>query len=74
MLNLQEIISSIERKSRKPDEDELRKLPDRIAVVHGRLSDTQQVRDSRESVREIAVQFRRAIEDGYETGLDPAAV
>ena len=74
MLSLNDIINTIERKSRKPDESELRKLPDRIAVIHGRLSDPHQVRDSRESVREIAVQLRRAIEDGYETGLDPAAV
>ena len=74
MLNLDEIIEGIERKSRKPDESELRKLPDRIAVVHGRLSDPHQVRDSRESVREIAVQLGRAIEDGYETALDPAGV
>jgi len=74
MLSLTEIIDSIEKKSRKPDESELRKLPDRIAVIHGRLSDAHQVRDSRESVREIAVQLRRAIEDGYQTGLDPAMV
>jgi hypothetical protein len=74
MISLNDIIESIEKKSRKPDENELRKLPDRIAVVHGRLSDTQQVRDSRESVREIAVQLGRAIEDGYKTNLDPAMV
>ena len=74
MLSLNDIIDAIERKSRKPDESELRKLPDRITVIHGRLSDPHQVRDSRESVREIALQLRRAIEDGYETGLDPAAV
>ena len=74
MLSLNDIINAIERKSRKPDEIELRKLPDRIAMIHGRLSDTHQVRNSRESVREIAVQVGRAIEDGYETGLDPAGV
>ncbi len=74
MLSLNDIIDAIERKSRKPDESELRKLPDRIALIHGRISDPHQVRNSKESVREIAVQVGRAIEDGYQTGLDPAAV
>jgi len=39
MLSLNDIIDAIERKSRKPDESELRKLPDRIALIHGRISD-----------------------------------
>jgi len=63
-------------RSRKcpPDDEELRRLPDRKAVIHGRLSGFHQVRDNRESVGEIAAQVGKAIDDGYQTKLDPITI
>jgi hypothetical protein len=74
MLTVSEIVSARTKKQKKPDEEELRSLPDRKALIKGRLSDFSQVRDSRESVREIALQFERAKQDGYKTGLDKATI
>jgi DNA invertase Pin-like site-specific DNA recombinase len=70
MLTAFEIVNSMKKKQQKPGEEELRKLPDRKALVKGRLSDFSQVRDSKESVREIAAQVEKAKEDGYKTLLN----
>jgi len=70
MLTLADIINSKKSRQRKPDEEELRKLPDRKALIHGRLSGFSQVKESRESVREIAAQVDKAIADGYKTKLN----
>ncbi|MFC1981127.1 hypothetical protein ACFLVN_02655 [Chloroflexota bacterium] len=71
MPTINNIVDSMRSKSRKPGEIELRGLPDRKALIHGRLSGFSQVKDSKESVREIAAQVGKAIEDGYRTSLDP---
>lgn len=70
MLTVSEIIDSKKRNQQKPGEAELRRLPDRKALIHGRLSGFSQVKDSKESVREIAAQVGKAMEDGYKTSLD----
>ena len=70
MLTVYDIINSKKSKQRKPDKEELRKLPDRKALIHGRLSGFSQVKESKESVREIAALVDKAIEDGYQTSLD----
>ena len=54
MLNINNIIDSLTERQVKPDDEELRKLPDRKAEVKGRLSDFSQVKDHKESVLEIA--------------------
>jgi len=59
---------------KRPDEAELRRLPDRKALIKGRLSSLAQVRESKQSLREIARLVEIAIGDGYRTGFDPTAV
>lgn len=58
----------------KPSDQELRRLPDRRALVYGRVSSPGQVRDSEESIREIAGLVDLAKLDGYVTGLDSRTV
>lgn len=70
MPTLADVINSKRSRQCKPDEEELRRLPDRKALIHGRLSGFSQVKESRESVREIAAQVGKALEDGYKTKLD----
>ncbi len=74
MLTISELIDSKMGKRCKPDEEELRGLPDRKALIHGRLSGFSQVKESRESVREIAAQVGKAINDGYKTKLDSITI
>ena len=74
MLTVPELIYSKWRKRQKPADEELRRLPDRKAEIHGRLSDPSQVKDSKESVREIADLVELAKEDGYKTSLNRATV
>jgi len=74
MLTVRDIINSKRRRAQKPDEQELRKLPDRRAVIQGRLSGFAQVKESRESVLEIAGLVDVAREDGYQTSLDRATI
>ena len=70
MLTLNEIIDSMKRDRKKPDEAELRQLPYKHAFIYGRLSSPGQVRDSQESIREIARLVYLAKEDGYKTDLN----
>ncbi len=70
MLAITEIIESKRLKNRKPDARELRQLPYLHAYVYGRVSSPGQVRDSRESVLEIARLVELAIKDGFQTSLD----
>jgi hypothetical protein len=70
VLTASEVNTLRKSKQRKPDEQELRKLPDRKALIHGRLSGFDQVKESKQSVREIAAQVDKAIADGYKTKLD----
>lgn len=74
MLTIEDILATRRKGRQKPDEAELRRLPDRKALVQGRLSRFAQVKESRESVREIASQVALAKRDGYRTGLEPAYV
>ena len=71
MLTISEIISSRKQLQRKPDAGELRRLPYKKAFIYGRLSTPSQVRDSHESVREIARLVALSKGDGYQTELDP---
>ena len=72
MLTIAEIIQ-IEKARvarRQPSNEELRQIPlDRPARVFGRLSDPQQIRDSIQSMAELADLVRRAREDGFHTEL-----
>lgn len=74
MLTIHEIISSRKQERKRPDETELRRLPYKHAFIYGRLSSPGQVRDSRESVRNIARLVDLAIQDGYKTALDPREI
>jgi len=74
MLTIEDMLATRRKERQKPDEAELRRLPDRKALVQGRLSRFAQVKESRESVREIASQVALAKSDGYRTGLEPAYV
>jgi hypothetical protein len=70
MIGISEIINSRSRGKKKLDDEALRKLPWRHAFIYGRLSSPGQVRDSRESVREIAHLVDLARADGYQTDLN----
>ncbi|MFH1087565.1 MAG: hypothetical protein V1737_03150, partial [Chloroflexota bacterium] len=74
MLTIEQILAAMKSTKKKPDDDELRRLPDRKALIKGRLSSLAQVRESRQSMREIARLVEIAIRDGYKTGFDPAVV
>ncbi len=74
MLTIDEIVAREKTLSKKPDVDELRRLPDRMAEIHGRLSGWNQVKTSEESVREISVLVALAKQDGYRSGLEPVKV
>ena len=70
MATIQDIINSGKYDRRKTDEGELRRLPFIKAYIYGRLSSPGQVRDSCESVREIARLVDLAVKDGYKTNLN----
>ncbi len=71
MLTISEIINSRIQLQKKPDASEFRRLPYKKAFIYGRLSTPSQVRDSHESVREIARLVALSKRDGYQTELDP---
>lgn len=70
MLTIQDLINSRKREQKSPDDGELRSLPYKHAFIYGRLSSPGQIRDSHESVREIARLVDLAIKDGYNTNLN----
>ena len=70
MVTIEQILSTRGKGKRKPDEEEMRQLPDRLAEIHGRLSGFTQVRSSHESVKESAYLVELAKQDGYNTGLN----
>ncbi len=74
MLTLADIINSKKSRQRKPDEDEIRRLPYKYAFIYGRLSSPGQVKDHHESMRAIALLVDLAIKDGYDTKITAAAV
>jgi hypothetical protein len=71
MQTIEQILESRRKFHKKPDEQDLKRLPYRDAYVYGRLSSTKQVRDSKESIREIGRLLELAIQDGYTTSLSP---
>jgi len=54
-----------------PNENDLRSLPFKKAFVYGRVSSQEQVKESQESIREIAKLVAIAKKDGYRSGLEP---
>ena len=74
MITVEQILASGKAKRSKPDKEDLRRLPFRKAFIYGRVSSPGQVRDSHESIREIASLVVLAKEDGYKTGLHPDQV
>ena len=74
MPTVQEAIKRRRAARQKLSDEELRSLPDRKALIYGRVSSPGQVRDSEESIREIAYLVELAKADGFRTTLDPPAV
>ena len=70
-MNLEEIIQRKRAARSLPDDEELRSLPWKKGFVYGRVSSQGQVRESDESIRDIAKLVLLAKRDGYDTGLDP---
>jgi hypothetical protein len=77
MLTIAEIIQIEKAKlaRRQPSNEELRQIPlDRPARLFGRLSDPQQIRDSIQSMAELADLVRLARQDGLHTELNQEEV
>jgi hypothetical protein len=74
MLTKAQVIERGIKPRHRASDQELRTLPYRECTIYGRVSDRAQIRSSKESIREIARLVRLAIEDGYQTGLDPVHV
>jgi DNA invertase Pin-like site-specific DNA recombinase len=70
-MNLQEIIQRIQATRSLPSDEDLRRLPYLKAFVYGRVSSQAQVRESRESIRDIAKLVMTAKKDGYKSSLNP---
>ena len=68
-MNLEEIIRTARLANTVPGEEELRALPFRKAFIYGRVSSQGQVRESRESIMELAKLVEIARKDGYRTSL-----
>jgi len=73
-MNLDDIIRSAKASSTKPSDDDLRSLPYQRAFVYGRVSSQGQVRESLESIRDIAKLVELAVRDGYHTGFQVSDV
>jgi len=74
MLTISEILRNNQLKNRKPDENELRSLPYKRAFIYGRVSSPAQIRESHESIREIASLIELAKKDGFRTNLNSAEI
>ena len=73
-MELSEIILSIRASRSMPTEEDLRSLPHKKAFIYGRVSSQGQVRDSRESIHEVAKLMVLARQDGYRCDIDPDTV
>lgn len=73
-MDLDEIIQNIQRAKPAVTDEDMRRLPCKKAFIYGRVSSRGQVRESEESIREIAQLVALAKKDGYQSGLDPARV
>ena len=69
MLTIEEILATQKDRRARPTQEDLRKLPYKKAFIYGRVSSPGQVRDSRESVREIAKIVALAKSDGYQSNI-----
>jgi DNA invertase Pin-like site-specific DNA recombinase len=74
MLTIDDILAQHRSARKRPSEEELRRLPDRRALVYARPSSPHQVQESRESMREIGALVDLARADGYRTGIERAEV
>lgn len=71
MVSIIEIINGLKPTSKKINEDELKHLPFKKAYIYGRVSNPDQIKNSQESIREIARMAALAKEDGFQTDIDP---
>lgn len=69
MLTIEEILATQKDRRAGPTQEDLRKLPYKKAFIYGRVSSPGQVRDSRESVREIAKIVALAKSDVYQSNI-----
>ncbi len=69
MPTIDEILAMQKNRKAKPTQEDLRKLPYKKAFIYGRVSSPGQVRDSKESVREIAKNVALAKSDGYQSNI-----
>jgi len=69
MMKLEDIIQSIKTMKSAPTDDDLRNLPYKKAFIYGRVSSQGQVRESHESIRDIAKLLEIALRDGYRSSL-----
>jgi DNA invertase Pin-like site-specific DNA recombinase len=73
-MDLQEIIQSIRASRSLPSDEDLRRLPYKKTFIYGRVSSQGQVRESRESIMEIATLVLIAKKDGCRTALEQREV
>lgn len=73
-MELEELIHSIKASRSIPTEEDKRSLPYKKAFIYGRVSSQGQVKDSRESIREVAKLVVLAKKDGYVSDIDPEYV
>src|SRR3990170_3613920 len=73
-MELEELIRSIKTSRSIPTEEDLRSLPYKKAFIYGRVSTQGQVKDSRESIREVAKLVTLAKKDGYPSSIEPVTV
>jgi len=69
MITIDEILAMQKKHRAQPTQEDLRSLPYKEAFIYGRVSSPSQVRDSKESVREIAKRVELAKSDGYQTSI-----
>jgi DNA invertase Pin-like site-specific DNA recombinase len=74
MITQEEVLLALRAKNAKPSDKELRSLPFNNAFLELRLSSPGQVKESRESIHEIAELLRLAKQDGFHSNLVPADI
>ena len=70
MISLEDIIRNLRTARTIPGDEDLRKLPHGKAFIYGRVSSPEQIRQSLESIRDIARLVELAKRDGYKTSLN----
>ncbi len=73
-MELEELIRSIKTSRSIPTEENLRSLPHKKAFIYGRVSTQAQVKDSRESIHEVAKLVVLSKKHGYHSSIEPATV